>query len=52
MYEYKRYLGNIVNVKIDRPLGTKHQKHGFIYPVNYGYVPDTISGDGEKLIFY
>ena len=23
-----------------------------IYPVNYGYVPDTISGDGEELDCY
>ena len=25
---------------------------GFIYPVNYGYVPDTTSGDGEELDCY
>lgn len=46
------YLNQSVNVKIDRPLGSKHPKHGFIYPVNYGYVPDTISGDGEELDCY
>ena len=23
-----------------------------IYPVNYGYIPDTISGDGEELDAY
>ena len=48
----KNYLGKIIKIKIDRPLGTKHPKHGFIYPVNYGYVPDTISGDGEELDAY
>ena len=48
----KDYLGKIVNVKIDRPFGSKHPKHGFIYPVNYGYVPGTISGDGEELDCY
>ncbi len=37
---------------IDRPFGSKHPKHGFIYPVNYGYVPNTISGDGEELDCY
>ena len=37
---------------MDRPFGTKHPKHGFIYPVNYGYVPNTISGDGEELDAY
>ena len=30
-------------------MGSRHPKHGFIYPVNYGYVPNTISGDGEEL---
>ncbi len=48
----KNYLGKIIKIKIDRPFGTKHPKHGFIYPVNYGYVPDTISGDGEELDAY
>ena len=47
-----RYLGMAVKVKMDRPLGSKHPKHGFIYPVNYGYVPGTKSGDGEELDCY
>jgi inorganic pyrophosphatase len=33
-------------------LGSKHPKHGFIYEVNYGYTPNTISGDGEELDAY
>lgn len=48
----KKYLGQTLEVKIDRPFGTKHPKHGFIYPVNYGYVPNTVSGDGEELDCY
>ena len=48
----EQYLGRKVLVKMDRPLGTKHPKHGFIYPVNYGYIPNTISGDGEELDAY
>lgn len=48
----EEYLGKIVKVKMDRPLGTKHPKHGFIYEVNYGYIPNTISGDGEELDAY
>ena len=47
-----RYLYQIVRVKIDRPLGSKHPKYGFEYPVNYGYVPFTKSGDGEELDAY
>lgn len=50
--ESKDYIGKIVNVTMDRPLGSKHPKHGFIYPVNYGYIPNTISGDGEELDAY
>ena len=46
------YIGKDVAVKIDRPFGTKHPKHGFIYPVNYGFIPDTTSGDGEELDCY
>lgn len=48
----KKYLGKIVEVKMDRVMGSKHPKHGFIYPVNYGYIPNTISGDGEELDAY
>ena len=46
------FLGKNISVKIDRPMGSKHPKHGFIYPANYGYVPNTISGDGEELDCY
>ena len=48
----KEYLGKIVTVKMDRPLGSIHPKHGFVYPVNYGYIPNTVSGDGEELDAY
>lgn len=46
------YIGKKVFVKIDRPLNSKHPKHGFLYPVNYGFVPNTVSGDGEELDAY
>ncbi len=48
----KDYLGKEITIKIDRPLGTRHPKHNFIYLLNYGYVPNTISGDGEELDAY
>ena len=48
----KDYIGKTVEVKVDRVLGSKHPKHGFIYPVNYGYIPNTVSGDGEELDCY
>lgn len=48
----KDFLGKVVEVKIDRKLGTNHPKHGFIYMLNYGFIPNTISGDGEELDAY
>ena len=48
----KEYLGKELYIKIDRPLGSKHPKYNFIYPLNYGYVPNTISGDSEELDVY
>jgi inorganic pyrophosphatase len=50
--ESREYINKTVKVKIDRELGSKHPKHGFIYTVNYGYLPGTISGDGEELDCY
>lgn len=46
------FLNQIVTVTMDRPLGSKHPKHGFIYETNYGYIANTISGDGEELDAY
>lgn len=48
----KEYLGKEVTVEIDRQLGTRHPKHGFMYMLNYGYIPNTVSGDGEELDAY
>ena len=48
----EQYLGKEVSIIIDRPLGSKHPKHGFVYEVNYGYVPGTQSADGEELDAY
>ena len=49
---YDDYLNKNITVEIDRPMGSKHPKHGFIYPVNYGFVPNTISDDGEEIDCY
>ncbi len=46
------YLRKDVTIKIDRQLGSRHPKHGFMYMLNYGYIPNTISGDGEELDAY
>lgn len=42
-------IGDIVTIKMDRPIGTIHPKHpGLVYPINYGYVPGLIAPDGEE----
>ena len=46
------YLGKEVSIVIDRELGSRHPKHDFMYMLNYGYIPNTISGDGEELDAY
>lgn len=48
------YMGKTVTCGIDRPLGYRHEKHGkvLIYPINYGYIPGVLGGDGEELDVY
>ena len=46
MDNFKKYIGKKITVTIDRKMGSKHPKWGFIYPNNYGYIPNTISGAG------
>jgi len=48
----KGYLKQTITIKIDRPLHSKHPKHGFIYEANYGFVPGTKAPDGEELDAY
>ena len=40
------YLGKTLKAKIDS-IGSRHPEHGFIYPVNYGYIEGIKGGDGE-----
>jgi len=47
--ESKDFINKIVEVIIDRPIGSKHPEYDSIYPLNYGYIPNTVSGDGEEL---
>lgn len=47
------YLNKIIEAKIDRPIGSSHPKYpDHIYLVNYGYIPNTVSGDGKELDCY
>lgn len=38
-------LGKSVHVIVDRPIGYHHGD--IVYPINYGYIPGVIAGDGE-----
>lgn len=46
----RQMLGKTVHVVVDRPIGYDHK--GLIYPVNYGYIPGIIAGDGEEQDVY
>ena len=46
------YLNKTVDVEMDRQLGAKHDKFGWAYELNYGFVPGTMSPDGEELDAY
>lgn len=50
----KFYIGKTVLIKIDRPIGYLHkkEKYSLLYPINYGYIPGVIGGDGEELDVY
>ena len=48
------YLGKTVRIEIDRPIGYVHHKKDYdlVYPINYGYIPGVLGGDGEELDVY
>lgn len=47
------FLGKTVRILIDRPIGSTHPKYkDMIYPINYGFIPNVWSEDGEELDVY
>ena len=40
------YMGKLVHVQVDRPIGYQHGN--IVYPINYGYIPGLLAGDGEN----
>ena len=50
----KSYLGNTVRIETDRPIGYVHkkEKYSLTYPINYGFIPKVLGGDGEELDVY
>ena len=49
--DLRPYLGQTVTIEIDRPIGYIHRKgeKTLVYPINYGYIPGVLGGDGEEL---
>ncbi len=52
--QVRSYLGKTVHIGIDRPVGYVHHKEAYelVYPINYGYIPGVMGGDGEELDVY
>ena len=46
------YINKTVDVRVDYPIGSEHPKYEFIYPVNYGHLPGTISIDNKEIDVY
>ncbi|MBB6017881.1 inorganic pyrophosphatase [Deinococcus radiopugnans] len=51
--DLRPFLGQRVNVVVDRPLGSAHPRHqDIVYGVNSGELPGTVSGDGHPIDAY
>ncbi|NTU98789.1 inorganic pyrophosphatase [Candidatus Falkowbacteria bacterium] len=46
------FINKKVHVRIHRPLGSSHPKYEFVYPVNYGRIPNTEGSDGKEMNAY
>ena len=48
------FLGKMVDIVIDRPIGHVHLTKGITlhYTINYGYLPGVTGGDGEEQDVY
>lgn len=50
--DYKKLIGKSFKAIIDRPLGSLHPIHNFLYELNYGYLPNIYSNDFEETDVY
>ena len=51
--DLRSFLGQEVEVQIDRPLGSVHPRYSeLVYPVNYGFVPGTLAPDDKEIDAY
>ena len=50
--KYFDLLNKEVTVTVNRPLGSKHPELDFCYPINYGFIPGTMGGEGDEMDAY
>lgn len=48
--DIQELIGKTVHVVVDRPVGYLHRD--ILYPINYGYIPGVMAGDGEEQDVY
>lgn len=49
----KEYEELKVSLVQQAPIGSIHPKHDdIVYPINYGFIPKVLGGDGEELDVY
>jgi inorganic pyrophosphatase len=51
-FDWSEWERRIVDhgVTLDRPRGSRHPRHPeIVYPIDYGYVNDTVSTDGDEV---
>ena len=50
----RAFLGKTIHIIVDRPIGHVHVKSGitFRYPINYGFIPGVMAGDGDEQDVY
>ncbi len=46
-------IGQTYTAVVDRPSGSSHPEYpDLVYPINYGYLPGVMAGDGEEQDVY
>jgi inorganic pyrophosphatase len=50
---FNKWIDQQVNVVVDRPTGYTHPNWpDLVYETDYGFIPDTVGGDGKEVDVY